>query len=129
VFVCQVDQELSLIRPKEGSVAQRRLSRQVKVFESRVAEMALQQARSNRKNELLETRIKQLEEQVLHNEKPIDKQAEIERFRDDEQIEKLTKNNQEHYNDSQNRHDSRPLEKESSKSKMKLTAGKLINTK
>ncbi|XP_060605106.1 uncharacterized protein LOC132757737 isoform X2 [Ruditapes philippinarum] len=111
----RVNQELSFTRPKEESIAQRRLSRQVRVLESRIAEMALQQVRSNRKHELLETRIKELEEQVLHNEKSIDKQAEIERFGDDEQIEKLTKNNQEHYNDSQNEH-SRPLEKESSKS-------------
>ncbi|XP_060601954.1 uncharacterized protein LOC132755164 isoform X1 [Ruditapes philippinarum] len=118
----RVNQELSFTRPKEESIAQRRLSRQVKVLESRVAEMALQQVRSKHKHELLETRIKELEEQVLHNEKSIDKQTESERFGDDEQIEKLTINNQEHYNDSQNRH-SRPLEKESSKSKMKLTAG------
>jgi hypothetical protein len=97
-------------------------------LESRVAEMALQQIRSKRKHELLETRIKELESQVLHNEKPIDKQTEIERFGGDEQIEKLTINNQEHYNDSQNEQ-STPLEKESSKRKMKLTAGKLMKIK
>ena len=66
-------------RHDEKSIFQWRLSRKVKILESRITEMMLQQARNNRNHEMLETRINQLEEQVVSRDKTIEKQqAEIE---------------------------------------------------
>lgn len=57
---------------------------QVQILESRVAKLTLLQTRSNRKHELLETRINELQRQVINNERTIEtQQAEIKRLQND----------------------------------------------
>ena len=113
----QVEQSLFFNRRNENSASQFRLSRKVKILESRIAEMSLQQTRSNRRNEMLETRISQLEEQVVNNERTIEHQQSKINILKTKNQEKADANTPKHATEGQSR------------SMEKLTFGKDIRKK